>query len=300
MSIFQTKSNCPYCNKRLEEKPKRKQKCPICGGVILVRSGSLVTEEEAFITDWLDKLEYYGVTRDSFNLTRDRLTKRFGQRANAHDTIWGILNELLMKHGVDNCVLKRIYQFMSDLVASEDRDPTIYLLQAAKARELCNIKFLKRKLSFEEFDCELQQIFHGEASTPVSSESQDTAPPTKLEKDNLEVDLDNLKICLGNEELSYVRRLRNKGKLKKAEELLLKADPSPAVLDELRKLASKRAREAKKNNNWSAVSQHLDGYTTYANRWREYCINIVNQEPPKHTDSDKKLLEEAKMKLRDK
>jgi len=300
MSIFQTESSCPYCNNRLEEKPKRKQKCPICGDVIFVRSGKLVTEEEAFITDWLEKLEYYGVTRNSFNLTRYRLTKRFGQRANAHDTIWGILNKLPMKHGADNCFLSQIYQLMSNLVASEDRDPTIYLLHAAKARELCNSSYLNRKLSFEQLDYELQQIFHGEASIPVSSESQNTAPSTKLEKDNLEVGLENLRIFLGNEELSYVRRLRNQGKLKESEELLLKADPSPAVLDELRKLASKRAREAKKNNNWSAVIQHLDSYTTYANQWREYCINIVNQEPPKHTDSDKKLLEEAKMKLCDK
>ena len=79
--------------------------------------------------------------------------------------------------------------------------------------------------------------------------------------------------------------------------MLLKAEPSPAVLDELRKIASTRARVAKKDGNWEAVVQSLESYTTYANQWREHCLKIVNQEPPAHTESDAMLLQEAKDRL---
>ncbi len=108
---------------------------------------------------------------------------------------------------------------------------------------------------------------------------------------------ENEEVFLGQDELRYVRELRKEGKLDQAEALLLKAEPSPAVLDEIRKLASTRARVAKKNGDWRAVVQHLDGYTVYATQRREYCIKMVNQEPPPHTESDSRLLQEAKERL---
>jgi hypothetical protein len=104
-------------------------------------------------------------------------------------------------------------------------------------------------------------------------------------------------VFLGHDELKYVRGLRNEGKLDKAEKLLLKAEPSPAVLDELRKLASIRARVAKKDGNWELVVQYLEKYSIYANQWREHCLKTVNQEPPAHTKSDILLLNEAKKRL---
>lgn len=104
-------------------------------------------------------------------------------------------------------------------------------------------------------------------------------------------------IFLGHEDLARVRRFRNKGKLDRAEKILMRAEPSPAVLDELRKLASTRAREAKKAGDWQAVVQHLEEYNEYAEECRQHCIKTVNQEPPGHTKSDAKLLREAKAKL---
>lgn len=104
-------------------------------------------------------------------------------------------------------------------------------------------------------------------------------------------------LFLGEDQLEYVHKLRQAGKLDQAEELLLKAEPSPAVLDELRKVASSKARAAKKNGDWGAVIRYLEGYTAYANQSREYCVRTVNQEPPGHTDSDSKLLKEAKQRL---
>ena len=91
--------------------------------------------------------------------------------------------------------------------------------------------------------------------------------------------------------------MRNDGKLDKAEELLFKADPSPAVLDELSKIASDRAKFAKLNDDWESVVKYLEGYNEYAAKWRDYCVDMVNQEPPSHTARDIKLLQEAKAKL---
>jgi hypothetical protein len=105
------------------------------------------------------------------------------------------------------------------------------------------------------------------------------------------------RIFLGHDELAYIRKLRSQGKLQKAEEILMKAEPSPAVLDELRKVSSVKARAAKKAGDWSAVAEYLTSYNEYAAEVREYCIEMVNQEPPDHNTSDKKLLDEARSKL---
>lgn len=104
-------------------------------------------------------------------------------------------------------------------------------------------------------------------------------------------------VFLGHDELGYVRRLRQRGDLDKAEELLLKAEPSPAVLDELRKLAVAKAGLAKKRGDWKAVVRSLEGYESYASKWRNYCVKTVNQEPPPLNERDKKLLNEARVKM---
>lgn len=104
-------------------------------------------------------------------------------------------------------------------------------------------------------------------------------------------------VFLGHDELKYVRQLRKEGNLDKAEDLLLKADLSPAVLDELRKTACARARVDKQTGDWKAVIQHLESYTAYANKWRDTFIKIWKQEPFAHTENDTRLLLEAKEKL---
>ena len=107
-------------------------------------------------------------------------------------------------------------------------------------------------------------------------------------------------VFLGHDELAYVRRLRSSGKLDEAVTLLRKAEPSPAVLDELRKAASTRARAARKSGDWAEVIKHLESYLAYADKWRDYCVETVNEEPPSLTSSETKLLEKAKQKLADK
>ena len=251
MGLFRESFKCPACGNLLEEKPKRKQICSHCGNAILVRDGKLVTEEGAFIIDWLMRLEYFGVSRKDFNQARNQLTKQFGKNASANDTIWRILNNLVIKFGTDNTFLEQVYREMSSIVSAEGIDPTPYLLEAEKARE------------------------------------KQMNKPSKHQN----------KLFLGHDELSYARQLRIDGKLDQAEEFLMNGEPSPAVLDEIRKIASVRARQKKNECDWVAVIYHLEKYSSYADKNRKYCIEMVNQEPPSHTKSDIALLKKAKANL---
>ena len=53
MPFFGRKPKCPYCGEKLSKEPSRKTDCPHCSSSIHVRSGKLVTVEEAEISDWL-------------------------------------------------------------------------------------------------------------------------------------------------------------------------------------------------------------------------------------------------------
>jgi len=105
------------------------------------------------------------------------------------------------------------------------------------------------------------------------------------------------KLFLGRGELSYARHLRIDGRLDQAEEFLMSGEPSPAVLDEIRKIASLRARQKKDECDWVAVIYHLEKYSSYAHKNRNYCVEMVDQEPPSHTKSDIALLIKSKAKL---
>lgn len=251
MRFLQRKPKCPTCRSALQAKPTRKQDCPHCGKCILVRNGELVTEEQATIMDWLVPLESFGVTRNDFHRHRNELSKQFGFQASVKDTLWRILNNLVLDYARTGGSSELVYREMARLVSSEGKDPTPHLVEAEKERR---------------------------------RHERTSAAPQK-------------EVFLGQDELAYVRKLRKEGKLDQAMELLLKAEPSSAVLDELRKVASTRARVAKKDGDWRAVVAHLESYTVYASQWREYCIKMVNQEPPAHTESDTRLLQEAKQRL---
>lgn len=104
-------------------------------------------------------------------------------------------------------------------------------------------------------------------------------------------------VLFDRQKLAEVARMRREGKLTQAESMLLRAEPSPAILDEFRKIASVRAQTAKREKDWAAVVSCLDGYTQLAGKWRGHCLKTVNQEPPTHIPKDLALLEEAKSKL---
>lgn len=99
---------------------------------------------------------------------------------------------------------------------------------------------------------------------------------------------------LYQEALDALRHLREEGELDVVEDTLLRAKPTPAVADELRKTLSAKAKLAERNEDWKSVVQHLDSYLNYANKWREHCLKEVSQEPPPLSDTDKQLLEQAR------
>jgi len=245
-NLFQSKPKCPNCNQVLESKPTRKQNCPHCGRPIVVRGGESVTEDEADIQDWLLRLEWFEITRTDFDNHRNQLSKKFGKQASVQDTIWLMLNQLVLKYGRNLNMLERVYQEMASLLSNEGKDPTKYLIEAEKIRK-------------------------------------SRWPDEKREG----------QVFLGHDELAYIRGLRKDGKLEQAEELLYKADPTPAVLDELRKIASEKAKIAKRSEDWESVVKYLEAYNDYAAKWQGY----LNQVSPSHTISDNKLLQEAKKKL---
>lgn len=98
----------------------------------------------------------------------------------------------------------------------------------------------------------------------------------------------------GHDELREVRNVYKAHHTDGAAKMLLSAVVSPAVLDELRKIASHRAREAKKKGDWKTVVERLEGYQRLAEAKKEDCIRFVNQAPPEHTKRDLALLSEAK------
>ena len=175
---------------------------------------------------WLIRLQRFGIRRRDLRKHQKALQQQFGHEPSVRDTVWRMLNSLLMR--------------------TDSQDAVRY--------EMARLLVLEGKsLESHGFD----------------------------------------RLFLGHEELREIREMRQAGSLDLADELLLWAIPSEAVLDELRKNASLRAREAKREEDWEAVARHLDGYSKLAEERRDECIKLVNAEPPPHTSRDQKLLEEA-------
>lgn len=128
---------CPYCFVELEKRPTRKKKCPHCEEYIYVRKGILTTEEEANIIDILNRLEPYGVDQKLFAKHHQELSKQFGFKAPANDTVWRILNTLVAEKK-DYFDKKNIYLEMAHLVQMEGKNPKQHLANAAKMDLLDN------------------------------------------------------------------------------------------------------------------------------------------------------------------
>ena len=263
--MINSEIKCPNCFKVLPTKPKRKQACPHCGKFIFVRSSQLVTEDESVITDWLESFEGFQISRQNIYEAREKLKEKLGYQPAVSETIGQILDDLVAKFEGNDIAFIRIYQALASLAASKDQDPSQYLLEVERLKKQHQKKLL------DELEIE---------------EDEGDEPP-----------IPGKKILLGQDELAYVGRLCKKGEFKKAEMMLMKAIPSPAVLDELRKLASTRARIAKRSGDWVSVLKHLEGYNTYADKWRDFCVKMVNQAPRSHMPSDDKLMQEAKKRL---
>lgn len=143
-----SKINCPYCKKILDKEIQRKGKCPFCKNTIYVRKSPLthekilVTEDEAkkidlewkrirFRNKWLRTLKSYGITEEDFNKYKEKLSKRFGERASDRDVIWLIFNELIQKMR-DFHSLRMIYYEMALFLNEEGKDFFTVLQQSIK------------------------------------------------------------------------------------------------------------------------------------------------------------------------
>lgn len=137
--ITESEPICPYCKKILNQRPKRKMKCPSCGNDIYVRSKprvfstTLLTKDESMAVDWFNKLEYQGIEQWDFINKREELTKKFGKSSNSTDIIWGLFNQLVLKAN-DPASLKLIYYEMALFLYQEGRDFFDVLQDSAKMR----------------------------------------------------------------------------------------------------------------------------------------------------------------------
>jgi hypothetical protein len=279
--MINSKITCPNCFEILPTMPKRKQKCPHCGKFIFVRSSQLVTEDESIVIDWLDFFEEFEISlhsdlvefeeaqvlrqssRQSIYEVREKLRDKLGYQPTVPETIRVILNEFLIRYAGNDLALEQIYRAMARLASSEVNDPTQYLLEAERLRDR-----LKKKM-LEELDIEEDK-----------EDDEDESPTPSF-----------------YERVDYIKRLRKKGEIDKAEIMIMKEKGAFFVLDELRKIASTRASIAKRSGDWEAVIKHLESYTEYAAKWRSYSVKRFHHAPYLHTARDNKLLEEAKKKL---
>ena len=131
MEPTRTSTSCPYCLLSLEMGSTPRKKCPHCGELLFMRNGILITGEEAEIHDALKQLEPFGIDKQQFGKHNQALTKQFGAPASVSDTVWRILNVLVVeaKHYFDK---KQIYFEMARFSRLEGRDTKPYIVEAAR------------------------------------------------------------------------------------------------------------------------------------------------------------------------
>lgn len=125
------RKKCPYCLYKFEDAPKRKKKCPNCGNYIYVKKETLLTQEEADIRNWIERLY---ISRKNFDRNRDILSEKFGKVASVNDTIWAILNAKTQSR--DLFERRVAYYEMSNLALAEGKDSKLYIKAALETKLL--------------------------------------------------------------------------------------------------------------------------------------------------------------------
>lgn len=139
-------SKCPYCEMELLPRPSQKKKCPYCGQQIIVRTHYktknkiLLTVTQATQFD-IEKEKYYALTSflrgladcgierssiDNLVIKETRiLTEKFGKEPSFADVVWGVSNQLIIKHPN---LSQGIHFQQAIFVHSEGKDPAKLLL----------------------------------------------------------------------------------------------------------------------------------------------------------------------------
>ncbi len=131
MALSASNQSCPYCQYHLDGILLETANCPHCMKPIYVFGEKLLSEETA-TDEWLAYLRPLAISKSDFNEYRQQLSMEAGGRASINDTIWRILNSSVGKYVHDKRKLYFIYLQMAELVASEWKDPHIYLEQAER------------------------------------------------------------------------------------------------------------------------------------------------------------------------
>ena len=149
---------CPYCKILLEKRPKRKTKCPNCKKIIYSKYRPndkvyrLVTESEKeqiekewaeessrkWKEKWIDELSRYGISELDFKKANESLSKKFGKVASNEDTVWMILNRLVLVNK-DIEVLRSIYYTQVNFLRETGRNSGAAMKSALKL-ELASMK----------------------------------------------------------------------------------------------------------------------------------------------------------------
>lgn len=103
---------------------------------------------------------------------------------------------------------------------------------------------------------------------------------------------------LDEEGLVKIKELRRKGELDMAKKILVSVEQSPATCDQFRLITSAEAKKAKREGDWKSVIKFLEEYIQHAKRWEAFCLRTAKQAPPEHTETDKKLLQQAYDEIR--
>ena len=140
---------CPHCKNKLDVIPKQKKKCQTCGNYIYSRTRPsdrkkvLVTEKQAkefdvewsqtiSLSKWKNNLIQNSITDEQIEERRKQLSKRFKQEASYNDTIWSLLNDLVVKYINDNNKLAGLYYSMALFLNEEGKNPFDMLYQSKK------------------------------------------------------------------------------------------------------------------------------------------------------------------------
>lgn len=121
------KISCPYYKAAFRARTAPAIQCPKCSQTILVRKGSLLTQEDADIEDWVKRVEYLGVTVSYFKEQWKTARKEMGQHPELTDVAWRILNNLLLTQRRDKSA---VYLEMANIARIEGKNPNPYLTEA--------------------------------------------------------------------------------------------------------------------------------------------------------------------------
>ncbi len=125
---------CPSCNVALEQKPKRKKKCPGCGNFIYVRTRPIDNKKVLITEAQIDLIEeqwaiYHG-THDEYlaqkwivEQEKAELAERLGVPPAENDVQWSLLNKQLIEHSkLGNWGLYRNTRFeMAEILRKEGK-----------------------------------------------------------------------------------------------------------------------------------------------------------------------------------